>query len=662
MLHPSREDFKDLYFQEGYNFIATLFPGKEQQQDADAACAYIVQSLKSNQFRVCRLCFNDAVSNDPPARVRWSHSAETQSDGATLIVPPTSTVPLQEIIDKSTRVQMLEARLDTPCQHPEPVICEKTAFELDVSGGVGVLYLNFLTEHDAESGKKVKLEEGKVSLVHPFTVSLQKINGAYFEVRVIGVLYRSSSRGHDNGHYITVVLFPDNSSRLLGNGLRIRDFSPKETAAILKQGFLPTKCETSLTADPTRLRPKDNKFLVRAIFTNSGPIQVDQTILDILEEPIPDEPEPESKSEPQIESDPVEALPNSLAPDSLECRRRGHSKKRKCNGGCLIFPLYCLVCMDNKKDGSFCCNLHFVCSDCYKNHIRAEKNALNNFQIRCVGFNNGCTYVVDEDTAKTKNIIYYDGRLGSPETFKMFTIVESESEPEELISEDLFVIFSQKVQPKCPRCKQVWSTPEDGDCAAVTCGKIGCGINFCGYCSGAEHNTTEVSREQAHNHVKHCPFNFRQGVYHPPVSTDGKTDFGIFEAVHFQSTILELCAWLKTLQSEVAVDLVVKYGDTPTANRGRAHYCLDSTLNMLKVIQIDEAYSRREEWTTALLKCREDFMQQVLSRQAAIYDNANQQRVCDEHVIVFYLSYLGTSSSTCSKSSPRWSSSTSSGN
>ena len=656
MLHPTREDLKRLYFQEGSNFIATLFPGKEQQQDADAACAYIVQSLKTNQFRVCRFCFNAAANSDPPAPVRWSFDAETRSDGATLIVPPTSTALLQDIIDKSQREQFLQARLDTPCQHLDPAIIEKTAFELDGPGGVGVFVLNFLTEHDAESGKKVKLEEGKVSLVHPFTVSLKKINGAFFEVRVIGVLYRSSSRSHDNGHYITVVLLPDNTSRLFGNGLRIRDFTLKQTADILKQGFLPTKCETSSTADPTRLSPKGNKFLVRAIFTNSGPIPVDQTISDILQEPIPDEPEPESKSEPQIESVPGETLPNSLAPDSTECRRRCHSVRRLCPGGCFILTLLCSVCGDNGKDGSYCTNRHFTCSDCFAKHMKAQHNELNGHQIKCPLFPTalgGCDSKVSYEDAIMR-VIHSDGRLGHPSLYAKFAIgrSESDSDPEPSNSidpegtddplsdplSDHFETFLRLLMNKCPRCGQAWSTPENGECAAVTCAKTTCCINFCGYCSGEKHDhAKEVTQLEAHTHVKNCPFNCNKGLFHPPTTEDGKTDFALFEAICFQAKAVALCEWLLTLDYTDAIELVDRYSTTATASRAAVHYCLLPTLERIKEIQILDEYKNRAAWIGALRKSFEDFEQQVLSQQVVVRE-ARLMRVIDQ--LVNYISFV----------------------
>ena len=674
MVHPDRKDFARSYFAEGARFIETLFPGQaEQQQDVDALCEWLTQSLTSNQYRTCMDCYNSAISNTPPTPVEWSHFVRNQNRFVTLIVPPSVKTPLGEILRNSQSVRTLEAGTrGEACTHQEPTIIEKTACEL-TGPGFGVLHFNFAQAWE-KNGKKIRLEDGLVSVPSNLTVHFQKLDGSYFAGEVIGALFRSSGKrsgsSYNSGHYVSLVILPDRTSKLFGNGGRVRFFSVCETAGIFGQGFLPIKCETSSKA--THDWTKGAKFLVRILFTKHGIIPVDQKISTILEEPIPEaEPEPEPIPESGLQSFPVvEVPPNTLPADSPRCRRRGHSDKRLCPEGCLILTLNCCVCLADSTRGHFCSNFHFVCSSCFQKHVINENNAGTKNQIRCVLFPQnlaGCSFKVGWEEATCQRVIFADGRLGCPETYKMFApppVESSESEAEEgEDDEKLFANFLRILRNECPRCGQIWSTPENGDCAAVTCGKKTCGINFCGYCNGSQHNhRTEVTREDAHRHVKECPFNPKPGLYHPPVTVEQKTDFSLLEAINFLSKLTELCDWLKKLPCDKAIGLVERWRTTPTASRENAHYCLDRTLNMLKEIQLLESFDSSETWTIALLRCRQEFFEQVQSQQAAVYAQSNLNRVIDQHVIEFYVSFSGTSSSssTCSKSSPPWSSSTSS--
>ena len=668
MVHPDRKDFARSYFAEGASFIEKLFPGQaEQQQDVDTLCEWLSQSLTSNQFRTCMDCYNSAISNTPSTPVKWSHFERNQNGFFPLIVPPNVTTTLGDILRNSQTLRTLEAGTrGEPCTHQEPTIIEKTACELN-GAGFGVLHLNFAQAWE-KTGKKIRFEEGLVSVPSNLTVHFQKLDGTLFAGEIIGALYRSSAKRtdsrYDSGHYVSLVVLPDRSSKLFGNGGRVRFFSKPETVDIFEQGFLPIKCETSSKAEHDS--KKGEKFLVRILFTKHGTIPVDQKISDILEEPIPEaEPEPEDES--GLQSFPVvEAPSNRLPADSLRCRRRGHSDKRLCPEGCLILTLNCCVCFAESKEGHFCSALHFVCPECFEKHLKNEYNPINNHQIRCVLFPPnlaGCTFKVGFDEAISQRVIFSDGRLGSPESFKKYAVpLDSESKAEEGENENLFVMFLRILHNACPRCGQIWSTPESGDCAAVTCAKVGCGINFCGYCNGSQHDhAAEFTRDDAHRHVKECPFNPKPGLYHPPVTVDQKTDNSIFEAVNFLSKVMELCDWLKTLSSDVAIELVERWRTTPTASREIAHYCLDPTLDMLKEIQILEMYDCGDARTLALLQCRQRCFNMIQTQQSAVYLHSNLNRVIDQHVIEFYLSVSGTSSSTCSKSSPPWSSSTSSG-
>lgn len=665
MVHPDRKDFARSYFAEGASFIEILFPGQqEQQQDVDILCEWLTQSLTSNQFRTCIDCHNSAISNTPPIPVKWSHFERNQNGFVTLIVPPSVTTPLGDILRNSQSVRTLEeGTRGEQCTHQEPTFIEKTACELK-SAGFGVLHLNFQQAWE-KNGKKIRFEEGLVSVPPNLTVHFQKLDGTLFAGEIIGVLYRSSAKRGDSysaGHYVSLVVLPDRTSKLFGNGGHVRFFSMPETVGIFGQGFLPVKCETSSTAEHDS--QKGAKFLVRMLFTKHGIIPVDPRISDILEEAIP-EAEPEDES--GLQSFPVvEAPPNSLPADSPRCRRRCHSDKRPCPEGCLILTLNCCVCSADSMEGHFCSNLHFVCSVCFEAHVKIENSAGTKNQIRCVLFPPnlaGCSFKVGFDEATNQRIIFPDGRLGCPVRYKKFALSEeSESEAEEDADEDLFTIFLRILRNECPRCGQIWSTPENGDCAAVTCGKAGCGINFCGYCDGLQHNhTAEFTREQAHGHVKECPFNPKPGIYHPPVTLDQKTDYSLFEAIKFQAKLTELCNWLKTLPCDDAVVLVERWRTTATASRENAHYLLEPTLEKLKEIQLLQDFDPSEARTRALLQCRQEFIGLVQSQQTAVYAQSNLNRVIDQHVIEFYLSFSGTSSSTCSKSSPPWSSSTSSG-
>ena len=629
MLKPERKDFRLAYFEEGKRFIESVFPDEaSQQQDVDALCGRFFEVLTGNQYRVCGLCSESATSSSPPAPVPWSKSEATESKFVTLIVPPVQTTRLQDIISFSAVLQDLDENtkpVGVECKHEAPTIFEKTGYGLSHDSGIGTIILNTALQFDKYSQKRLKCEEGKVSITS-LSVRFPKINDSNILGSIFALCLRSSKNGSSkSGHYVPLVLCPDGSSKLFGSGGFFRLFCKIDTDAILKQGFLPTKCETSLEADCSN--SKGPKFSFRLLFTQHGVVQVDKNILEILAEPIPD-PGSDAACE-KSDSESMALFDSSIAPDSKDCRLRGHSGKRLCPKGCLNLVLKCLVCDELSKEGHFCPNLHFVCASCFKQHVTIEHCAKNNHEIRCVLFRTdlgGCEHKVSFQEAISLGVIYPDGKVGSPEVYSKFATVVSDTDSE-IDADSPFDVLLQKLRSHCPRCGQIWTTPEDGDCAAVTCGRKDCGISFCGYCSGSEHNyKEEFSLAEAHIHVKGCLYNFKQGVYHPPITVESKTDFGLFEALGFQSKVLGLCEWLLTLEYDLAIDLIDKYRVTPSANRDKAHELLEPMLTLLGEIQIPGVFSSREEWISRLLRAREAFMQELLSQQAVVYATIQNAR------------------------------------
>ena len=485
---------------------------------------------------------------------------------------------------------------------------------------------------------RLKCEEGKVSITS-LSVRFPKINDSNILGSIFALCLRSSKNGNSkSGHYVPLVLCPDGTSKLFGGGGFSRLFGKNETDAILRQGFLPTICETSQEANCSN--PKGHKFFFRLLFTQHGVVQVDTNISDILAEPIPD---PGSDAVCELEgvqkpgSESMALFDSGIAPDSMACRLRGHSRKRLCPKGCLTLVLKCLVCNDYSKDGHFCPSLHFVCASCFLQHFKNEYCAKNDFAIRCVLFAKdlgSCEHKASLEEALSLRVIYPDGKLGSREMYSKFLTEVSDTESE-IDADSPFEVFLQKLRSHCPRCGQIWTTPEDGDCAAVTCGRSGCGISFCGYCSGSEHNhKDEFTLEKAHMHVKGCMYNFKQGVYHPPITVGSKTDFSLFEALVFQSKVFDLCDWLLTLECNDAIALIEKYRETPSANRDKVHVLLEPMLTLIGEIQVPGVYSSREEWMPLLLRARETFMQELLSQQAVVYATI-QNAVIEQNVTVF---------------------------
>eukprot|EP01047_Picozoa_sp_COSAG01_P070106 COSAG01_NODE_10539_length_2136_cov_3.113402_2_plen_481_part_00 len=190
--------------------------------------------------------------------------------------------------------------------------------------------------------------------------------------------------------------------------------------------------------------------------------------------------------------------------------------------------LDCVICFDSfaPADGISChadADKHFLCNECFEAHVKTESEteAMDLLAQRegCV-FCPGCEETPafsDAEVARHCNdavfVIYTDAKkklvearlaeqIGAEERARMdaelerlqkMTDEEREVEKERRHIED---IFEDMLYLKCPRCKMVFV--DFTNCAALTCGKVGCGCGFCAWCQ-------EDCGDDAHQHVANCP-------------------------------------------------------------------------------------------------------------------------------------------------------------
>jgi hypothetical protein len=190
--------------------------------------------------------------------------------------------------------------------------------------------------------------------------------------------------------------------------------------------------------------------------------------------------------------------------------------------------LDCVICFDSfaPADGISCyadAGKHFLCNTCFEEHVKTESEteAMDLLEQRegcvfCPMRQYGCEETPafsDAEVARHCNdavfVIYTDAKkklvearlaeqIGAEERDRMdaelerlrkMTDEEREVEKERRHIEDMLNL-------KCPRCKMVFV--DFTNCAALTCGKAGCGCGFCAWCQ-------EDCGDDAHQHVANCP-------------------------------------------------------------------------------------------------------------------------------------------------------------
>jgi hypothetical protein len=184
----------------------------------------------------------------------------------------------------------------------------------------------------------------------------------------------------------------------------------------------------------------------------------------------------------------------------------------------------CVICLDefDASRGVECTGeMHFVCGDCFGQHVKVESEKeldqlhLRNGRVFCPCHGEGgcdvppytdATIAVHVDeatfglyTGASKRLL--ENRLAKEMEADKQQQLKDELERLQRMTEEQRLVDCEKrrieemLNPQCPRCRVVFI--DFLNCAALTCGNAGCDAKFCAWC-------LRDCGDDAHRHVAEC--------------------------------------------------------------------------------------------------------------------------------------------------------------